>query len=150
MIAILQRRKDQWYAVHVKIPHTNPEDPDYGVVIFRLWIAGEVAEISGDPIWQRSVRAAVGNEQLSVEEHKKLFELKCDFVSRATKGLPKDELVKLGDWAFVSWVFRLLQERTGVGTNLAQDIGEFFRDPDWAGLRNNLDTPHGQAAVGSP
>jgi hypothetical protein len=138
---VLTRKKNQWYVVTVRLKHTEREDGDYGDVYYRLWTAGECAEVLGNPLYQKSNRVIIEQGQprgveLTTEEISKLHEFRCDIVSRAlhkNQGLTKQVLVD--NWAFVNFMFSFLGERSGMGQALAQDFDEFFRDRRGSELR---------------
>ena len=136
ILKVLEQRKDQYYVVKVNLPRVegNRKAGYYGDVYFRRWTSGEVEEIIGSPIYQKScIIPEVGKPvQVTAEEARQLYELRCDFWARASppgSGITKEGLAALGNWPVVEFVFSQIARRSGLDNGLIQDIEAFFRDP---------------------
>jgi len=133
ILAVLEQRKNQFYVVKAVLRRVegSSQTEDYGDIYFRRWTAGEVEELISSPVYQKSVMIPeVGKPlQITQEEAKAWFELKCDFwarVSPQNSGITKEKLVELGNWALTDFVFSQIARKSGLDTALVEDITDFF------------------------
>jgi hypothetical protein len=75
---------------------------------------------------------AAKRDILTKDDHYDLFVLYCDMVAKALVGPSKvtgKELLDLGDYRFVAFMFNYISRKSGVSGHMAEDMERFFRDP---------------------
>ena len=166
----IEIKKNTVYVQQVNLKTVDPEAGDYGEVSYRRWLVGDINLILANKVYVKQLRinseaqarqAAVfqgkevpksPTESLTAAEHQELFEFACDMVSRGLVGpsaMTKEDLVKLGDWRFVNFMFNVLSKKSALDASLSDDLTQFFLDEGRDELRQEMVREATPGPVGS-
>ncbi len=124
----------------------------YGIHLGRVWKVGEVAQIEGNPLfqrWQKSImpiimtkpdgtQIATPNKDpvdFSEKDYEMFAEFKAEMILKTfdpAMGITKEML--LNDALYMNFMWLRLQEESGMGTGMGKDLKSFFRGRESLGF----------------